>query len=191
MAPRTVIKKHVAKLTQVSDTRPEIVRIDDTVRLREIRKLVEENNKSILSTELIICQTYMESRFDKNARGQGSSAKGLMQILRISNRELYRLENIKQPRKQRRPEPEIYRDADAFHASIEFLDEATNIQVGTKYLQALIDKATGEANPEPIAEAYKDYRGIRNGIYYDKIRVAADKLRGMPDSMQILREMEK
>lgn len=191
MSAKPVIKKHTAKLTPASDSRPEMVRVDDAARLREIWKLVEENNKSVISTELIVCQIYMESRFDKNAQGQGSSARGLMQILQVSNRELYRLENLKRPRHQRKPEPALYREADAFHASAEFLDEATNIQVGTKYLQALIDKATSEGNFEPVVEAYKDYRGVRNGIYYKKIKLAAEKLKEMPNSMQPLRKMEK
>lgn len=38
---------------------------------------------------------------------------------------------------------------------------------------------------------YKDYRGVRNGIYYNKIKAAAEKLEANPDSMQVLRDMVK
>jgi hypothetical protein len=162
-------------------------REEQLARLRAIRKLVEENNQSCLSTEMIICQIYMESRFDKDAEAEGSSARGLMQLLRVANRELYRLDNLHKPFSMRRPEDVLYREADAFHASPAFLDEATNIRTGTRYLQALIDKARREGCTDPIAEAYKDYRGVRNGVYYQKIRAAADRLKRAPDDVDALR----
>lgn len=189
MAAKTVLKTHMARLTPVADRRPEPVAVDDAVRLREIRKLVEENNKSTLSTELIICQIYMESRFDRNAQAPGSSARGLMQLLKNAVRELYRLENLKKSRAERRLETAVYIEADAFHDSPEFVSEATNIQAGTRYIQALMDRATNERKADPIDEAYKDYRGVRNGIYYRKVKAAAEKLKENPDSMQALREM--
>lgn len=155
-------------------------------RLRAIRKLVEENNQSCLSTEMIVCQIYMESRFDKAAQAEGSSARGLMQLLKVANRELFRLDNLRQPVRARRPEAVLYREADAFHDSPAFIDEATNIRTGTRYLQSLIDKARREGSADPIAEAYKDYRGVRNGIYYQKIGAAARKLKQEPDSIEVL-----
>ncbi len=42
-----------------------------------------------------------------------------------------------------------------------------------------------------IEEAYKKYRGVSNGIYYQKISAAAKKLAADPDSMQVLRDMVK
>jgi hypothetical protein len=162
---------------------------DQLARLRAIRTLVAENNQSCLSTEMIVCQIYMESRFDKDAEAEGSSARGLMQLLRVANRELFRLDNLRKPPGARRAEPELYRDADAFHASPAFIDEATNIRTGTRYLQALIDKARRQGQADPIAEAYKDYRGVRNGIYYRKIKAAADKLKRDPDAVEALREI--
>jgi membrane-bound lytic murein transglycosylase MltF len=162
-------------------------RNEQVARLRAIRKLVEENNQSCLSTELIVCQIYMESRFDKCAQAEGSSARGLMQLLKVANRELCRLDNLRKPSDARRPEDALYRDADVFHDSPAFVDEATNIRIGTRYLQALIDKAKREGSPDPVAEAYKDYRGVRNGIYYQKIRAAAQKLKRDPDSIEALR----
>jgi hypothetical protein len=159
-------------------------------RLRAIRKLVEENNQSCLSTELIVCQIYMESRFDSCAQAQGSSARGLMQLLKVANRELCRLDNLRKPWEARLPETALYRDADRFHDSPAFVDEATNIRLGTRYLQTLIDKARREGSADPVAEAYKDYRGVRNGIYYEKIRAAAQKLKRDPDSIEALRLLE-
>ena len=77
-------------------------------RLRAIRKLVEENNQSCLSTEMIVCQIYMESRFDKTAQAEGSSARGLIQLLKVANRELFRLDNLRHPVHARRPEAALY-----------------------------------------------------------------------------------
>lgn len=191
MATKRVIKTHSARLTPVSDTKGIAIEVEDLARLREIRRLVDANNRSSLSTELIICQIYMESRFDKNARSDGSSARGLMQLLKAPIRELYRLENLKKPWRQRRREADLYRDADTFHDSDQLLDEATNIRVGTAYLQALIEKRAADHSADAVAEAYKDYRGIRNGIYYSKIKAAAEKLAANPESMQVLRDMVK
>lgn len=160
---------------------------EQRARLRAIRKLVEENNQSCLSTDMIVCQIYMESRFDKAAEAEGSSARGLMQLLKIANRELFRLDELARPTAARRPEAELYREADAFHASPAFIDEATNIRSGTRYLQALIDKARREGCADPVAEAYKDYRGVRNGIYYQKIRRAAAMLKRDPDGIGALK----
>ena len=191
MNSRTAVKMQVARLTPTSDTRPAEVKVDESGRLREIRALVIANNRSTLDTDTIICQIYMESRFDKNANAQGSSARGLMQLLRAPVRELARLNNLAKPRAMRRPESDLYREADAFHDSPDMLNEALNIQTGTAYLQALIDKRPTATAQVAIEEAYKDYRGIRNGIYYRRIKAAADKLSSHPDTMQILRDMVK
>ncbi len=158
-------------------------------RLREIRRLVHENNRSCLPDELIVCQIYMESRFDACAQPAGSSARGLMQLLKVANRELFRLDNLCKPATQRCAEPALYAEADAFHASPAFIDEATNIQMGTRYLQALIDRARREKRADPIVEAYMDYRGVRNGIYYRKIRAAAERLKRDPDDIGALHAM--
>ncbi len=106
-------------------------------------------------------------------------------------RELARLNNLAKPKKERRTEADLFREADAFHDSSRFVDEAINIQAGTAYLQALIDKNATAGASSPVIEAYKDYRGIKNGIYYNKIKAAAAKLAASPDSMQVLREMVK
>jgi hypothetical protein len=162
---------------------------EQLARLCAIRQLVEANNQSCLSTEMVVCQIYMESRFDSCAQAEGSSARGLMQLLTVANRELFRLDNLRKPAGARLPEASLYEQADAFHASPAFIDEATNIRTGTRYLQALIDKARREGQPDPIAEAYKDYRGVRNGIYYQKIKAAAEKLKRNPESLEALRTL--
>jgi hypothetical protein len=158
-------------------------------RLREIRRLVHENNRSSLPDEMIVCQIYMESRFDACAQPAGSSARGLMQLLKVANRELFRLDNLCKPASQRCPEAVLYAEADAFHASPAFIDEATNIRMGTRYLQVLIDRGRREHRADPVAEAYMDYRGVRNGVYYRKIRAAAEKLERDPDDVEALQAM--
>lgn len=167
----------------------QMVCTEPLARLREIRRLVHENNRSCLPDELIVCQIYMESRFDSCAQPAGSSARGLMQLLKVANRELFRLDNLCKPTSQRCAEPALYAEADAFHASPAFIDEATNIQMGTRYLQALIDRARREKRTDPIVEAYMDYRGVRNGIYYRKIRAAAERIKRDPDDFGALRAM--
>jgi hypothetical protein len=159
---------------------------DLRTRLREVRQLVAANNRSCLPHELIVCQIYMESRFDACAQPEGSSARGLMQLLKVANRELFRLDNLRKPPADRCLDAALYARADAFHDSPAFIDEATNIQVGTRYLQLLVDRAKAARCPDPVAEAYKDYRGVRNGIYYQKIRAAADKLKRDPDGLEAL-----
>jgi hypothetical protein len=167
----------------------QMVCTEPLARLREIRRLVHENNRSCLPDELIVCQIYMESRFDACAQPAGSSARGLMQLLKVANRELFRLDNLCKPATQRCAEPALYAEADAFHASPAFIDEATNIQMGTRYLQALIDRARREKRADPIVEAYMDYRGVRNGIYYRKIYAAAERIKRNPDDFEALRVM--
>lgn len=191
MTRTRTVSTHRATLTPVSDKTPKTVNVDDAARLREIRKLVEANNQSELNTDVIICHIYMESRFDQAAAAPGSSARGLMQLLRAPIRELYRLENLKKPRSERRSEVDLYHEADTLHDGPDMLDQATNIRIGKSYLQALIDRRRAEHAIDPVAEAYKDYRGIRNGIYYTKIKGAAEKLAAQPESMQVLRDMVK
>lgn len=183
-----IIHKHRSRLTSKSKETPDGVAVAENEKLKSIRELVESNNKSELPINLIIAQIYMESRFDSNPVTPGSSAKGLLQLLRGAIRELYRIENNKRPRGVRKSDAEVFAEADAFHRSDALLDEATNIAKGTEYLQLLIDNERKKGAREPVEEAYKDYRGLRNGIYYRKIKSMADGLDRNPDSMQPLRE---
>ena len=79
----------------------------------------------------------------------------------------------------------VFAEAATVHASPQLIDDATNIQLGTEYMQYWIDKA------HSVDGAYKLYRGLSNGIYYQKIKACADMLRADPDSMQLLRDMVK
>lgn len=79
-AKKKIIKKHTATLTPRTDTAPVAVQVDQSERLRQIRQLVRANNRSTLDENLVICQIYMESRFDARANPSGGSAKGLMQL---------------------------------------------------------------------------------------------------------------
>jgi hypothetical protein len=191
MAESKYLASSKSSLTNRSTTTPAQIMIDDAVRLREIRTLVQNNNLSSIDTDTIICQIYMESRFDATAHAQGSSAKGLMQLLKAPVRELYRIENIKKPRADRLDEIKVYLEADKFHGSSKIVDEAINIQTGTRYLEILIQRQTRKGAADSVAEAYKDYRGLRNGIYYKKIKSTSAKLKAAPESMQILRDMVK
>ena len=58
-----------------------------------------------------------------------------------------------------------------------------------KSLYEELDKARREHCADPVAEAYMDYRGVRNGVYYRKIHAAADKLRQDPDDIGALQAM--
>jgi len=80
---------------------------------------------------------------------------------------------------------QLFDEAAAVHASAQLIDDAVNIRLGTEYMQYWIDRANS------VADAYKLYRGLSNGIYYRKIKACADKLRVDPDSMQSLRDMVK
>lgn len=156
------------------------------IRLRQIRQLVKENNLSTLDENVIICQIYMESRFDAKA-GVSHDAKGLMQMQKNAVRQVYKYR--KQKKLGHMPSDkvtaEVFKEADKFHDSPSIFDEATNIQLGTEYMQYWLDTTK---TPE---EAYKKYRGKADGVYYKKIKATADKLSKDPDSMQILIDMVK
>ena len=184
---RKVIKTHNAKLTPQSDTTPITVKVDDSARLREIRQLVRANNKSTLDENLVICQIFMESRFDSNAAPGGSTAKGLLQMTKGAVQQVYkyRAQKALGHMPSDAQTHQIFAEAAAVHASSQLSDDATNIALGTEYMQYWLDKARS------VDGAYKLYRGLSNGIYYQKIKACADKLRAEPDSMQPLREMVK
>lgn len=182
-----VIKTHKAQLTPKSDTTPVTVPIDDSARLREIRQLVQTNNKSTLDENLVICQIYMESRFDANAIVSGSTSKGLMQMNKGAVQQVYKYRK-QQVLGHMPSDPQTHQafaDGGAMHASSNMFDEATNIQLGTEYMQYWIDKAGS------LDGAYKLYRGLSNGVYYKKISACAEKLKTDPNSMQSLRDMVK
>lgn len=187
MTHKKVIKTHTAKLTPKSDTTPVAVQVDDTARLREIRQLVRANNHSTLDENLVICQIYMESRFDANATTGGSSAKGLMQMTRDGVKQVYKYRLQKQlgHMPSNTQTHQVFDEGAAFQAGSGLFDEATNIQFGTEYMQYWIDTSSS------LEAAYKRYRGEPNGIYYQKISACAAKLKNDPESMQPLRDIFK
>jgi soluble lytic murein transglycosylase-like protein len=184
---KRLVKKQMAQLTPKSKTAPVPVPVDDSARLREIRALVQANNHSTLDENLIICQIYMESRFDANAAAGGSSAKGLMQMTSTATKQVFK-ERLKKDlghTPSDKQSQEAFQDAATFHGTPQIFDEATNIQLGTEYMQYWVDSTSS------VDDAYKKYRGVANGIYYKKINACAEKLKGEPDSMQLLRDMVK
>ncbi len=80
---------------------------------------------------------------------------------------------------------QAFQDGATIHNGPQIFDGATNIQLGTEYMQYWIDTSPS------VADAYKKYRGLANGIYYQKISACAAKLKADPESMQILRDMTK
>lgn len=159
---------------------------DDSARLAQIRTLVGANNKSTLDTDLVICQIYMESRFDAQA-GAGQDAHGLMQMQRQGVQQVYKYR--KQKELGHMPSDAQTKAAfaagSAMYDSADIFNEATNIQLGTEYMQYWLDTSPS------VAEAYAKYRGVSNGIYYKKISTAAARLGAEPTNMQILRDMVK
>jgi len=184
MPSKKVLTKHSAKLTPATDICPEPVAVDDAARLREIRRLVEANNRSVLSADLIICQIWMESRFDARAGEHQHAALGLMQMQRDGVKQVYKYR--KQKELGHMPSDKItqaaFDEGARIYDSGQIFDEATNIQLGTEYMQYWIDRFP------TIPDAYKGYRGVGNGEYYRKISECAKSLANNPDSMQPLRE---
>jgi soluble lytic murein transglycosylase-like protein len=154
------------------------------VRLREIRQLVKANNQSSLPEDVVICQIYMESRFKAKA-GEGHDAKGLMQLQKNAVRQVFKYR--KQKELKHMPSDKdtaaAFKEADKLHASADIFDEATNIKLGTEYMQYWLDVT------DTVEAAYKRYRGVNNGVYYKKIKAAADKLAKDPENMQILLDL--
>ncbi|EDZ99905.1 conserved hypothetical protein [Burkholderia sp. H160] len=181
-----VIKTHKAKLTPKSDTTPVTVQVDDSARLREIRQLVRANNKSTLDENLVICQIYMESRFDANAQ-VGGGAKGLMQMQPDGVKQVYKYRIQKQitHMPSNTQTDGAFAAGLAMHNSPQIFDQATNIQLGTEYMQYWIEQTPS------VDAAYKRYRGKSNGIYYNKIKACADRLKNDPHNMELLRDMVK
>lgn len=183
---QNALKNQSGTLSNANDKKKEVVSVDDAKRLKEIRAIVKNSNLSSLDDNLIICQVYMESRFNERSGEKEHSARGLMQMQRNAVRQVYKYRVKKNTGKSARDKdlPDIYAKADAFYNSEKIYEESDNIKIGTEYMQYWIDR-----NKNDIVQAYKDYRGKENGIYYNKIKVCADKLSGDPNNMQLLRDM--
>jgi len=128
----------------------------------------------------------MESRFDGRA-GATHDAKGLMQMQLNAVRQVFKYRKQKElgHMPSDKETTDLFAQAKVFHSSKLVMDEATNIQLGTEYMQYWLD------NTDSVENAYKRYRGKNDGIYYSKIKSAADKLASDPELIQILRDMVK
>jgi hypothetical protein len=93
----------------------------------EVKQLITGNNKSTVSTELLLCLIWKESGFDPNAKSKSSSATGLMQMTKGAVEQV----NKSTPK------------GIHFEHS-EMTDSARNIDCGSRYLQIRIDWAKGD-----------------------------------------------
>jgi hypothetical protein len=93
----------------------------------EVKQLITANNKSTVSTELLICLIWKESGFDPNVKSKSSSATGLMQMTKGAVEQV----NKSTPK------------GIHFEHS-EMTDSAKNIDCGSRYLQIRIDWAKGD-----------------------------------------------
>lgn len=174
--------------TFIRNKDPKEVIVDDAQRLKEIREIVNSSNRSSLGDDLIICQIYMESRFDARSGEGVHSAKGLMQMQKNAVRQVYKYREQKSTGKMSGDKKtlELFSAADSFYESESMFNESDNVKIGTEYMQYWIDRADND-----LVAAYKKYRGKENGVYYNKIKSCADKLKEQPDNMQLLRDMVK
>jgi hypothetical protein len=156
----------------------------DVLRLKQIQSLVANNNVSTIDNDVIVCQIYMESRFDGQA-GRKRDAKGLMQMQLNAVQQVFKFR--KQKELGHMPSDAQTKVAFAagatYHQSEDMFDEAKNIAIGTEYMQYWVDST------DTIDEAYKRYRGRENGVYYRKISTCAKRLKAEPNSMQPLLDM--
>lgn len=92
----------------------------------EVQKLVEDNNQaSNIRDRLFVCLIWKESGFDPTIKNSKSSATGLMQITKGAVAEVNRV-----------------RKTTYSHDSM--TDAATNIQVGTTYVDILMSRNGGK-----------------------------------------------
>lgn len=184
-AKNRLLKQHTQTLTPKKPGKPAVtVKVDESARLREIRALVRTNNRSKMNDDMVICQIWVESSFDAKTNNDG--AKGLMQLRRpavqqvLINRQRavagHALSDIKSNVAKQQ-------GSIAFESESIF-DEATNIQMGTEYLQYQIDRTGSEM------EGYIAYRGMRTQ-YFDVINNCADNLSRDADNVQVLHDANK
>jgi soluble lytic murein transglycosylase-like protein len=123
----------------------------------EVKKLVDANNMSDQSTELVTSLIWKESGFDPGAKNPSSSATGLMQATQAAVQDV----------NANTPKGTHYEHSD-------LTDAAKNIQVGTYYLKILV-KRWGT-----IDEALRRYG---TGAGYETNILAAEKcLKAGPDN---------
>jgi hypothetical protein len=93
----------------------------------DVMTFIKANNKSSVSTELLLCLIWKESTFNPNDKSSTSTATGLMQVTTGA---------VKQVNKSS-PKGIHFKHS-------EMTDSAKNIDCGTRYLQIRIDWAKGD-----------------------------------------------
>jgi membrane-bound lytic murein transglycosylase MltF len=94
--------------------------------LDQVKKLVADNNKSVVSTELLVCLIWKESGFDPDIVNSGSTATGLMQMTVGAVADV----NANTPK-------------GVHFEHSEMKDPAKNIQCGSYYVNARIKRVNG------------------------------------------------
>jgi RHS repeat-associated protein len=108
-----------------------------SLSLEQTEKLVEANNNSGLSDELVTCLIYRESTFNPNAQNPKSSARGLMQMTKAASK-----------------------DVGANHSDL--YNPEKNIKAGTSYLALRVKWAGGDITKG--LEGYGTGKGYADGI---------------------------
>ncbi|MDD4591753.1 MAG: lytic transglycosylase domain-containing protein [Parabacteroides sp.] len=109
----------------------------EALSYNKIKELVNNNNYSGLSNELIICLIYKESTFDPNEKNKKSSATGLMQVTTGAA-------------------------SDAGYKGKNMYDPITNVQAGSTYLKLRVKWAHG--NVKSGLNGYGTGTGYANDI---------------------------
>ena len=126
----------------------------------EIRRLVDANNNSGLSTDLLVCLIWKESGFDPETVSRSSSATGLMQMTKGAVKDV----NDNTPK-------------GVHFEHSEMKDSAKNIQCGTYYLKFRIQRAGGDTK--------LGLNGYGTGPgYADNILTCETCLKGSPTDTQ-------
>lgn len=130
----------------------------------QIKELVRENNRSKLPDEMIIAVIFKESSFNPSARSNNpkSTESGLMQIGQPAWRDVH--QNVLKQKKT----PD-------FQSNV--FDPATNIQRGSAYLQARIDRVGGD-----ISRGLNGYRGGVEPGYAADVLAATQTLQQNPEN---------
>jgi hypothetical protein len=128
----------------------------------DVRTLVIDNNKSALSTELLVCQIWKESSFNPNANN--GSHRGLMQMSSAAVDYV----NANTP-------------SGTHYEFSEMYEPAKNIQCGTWYLRKLM-----EHNPTWSIKTTLEHFGTGSG-YADNILICEQCIQADPMMQQSCR----
>ena len=108
-------------------TAPKVKTKNTKLTAAEVTALIASNNKSKVSTELLLCLIWKESGFDPKDKSSKSTATGLMQMTKPAVKQV----NESSPK-------------GVHFTHSEMTDPAKNIECGTYYLKIRIDWAKGD-----------------------------------------------